>query len=79
VKHVSWQELRDVFKLTGCVELRTKGDHLVMTKPGLSRPLIVKMDKDLGEDLIRSNMRTLSLSRKEFERLLKIVRGHSRG
>jgi predicted RNA binding protein YcfA (HicA-like mRNA interferase family) len=78
VKHVSWQELRDVCKLAGCVEARTKGDHLVMTKPGLARPVIIKMDKDLGEDLIRSNMRTLALSRKEFERLLSIVRGHAR-
>ena len=49
-----------------------------MTKPGLARPVIIKMDKDLGEDLIRSNMRTLGLSRKEFEQLLRIVRGHDR-
>lgn len=78
MKHVSWQELRDVCKLAGCVEVRTKGDHLVMTKPGLLRPVIIKMDKDLGEDLIRSNMRTLGLDRKEFERLLGIVRGRMR-
>jgi predicted RNA binding protein YcfA (HicA-like mRNA interferase family) len=78
VKHISWQELRDVCKLAGCVETRTKGDHLVMTKPGLARPVIIKMDKDLGEDLIRSNMRTLNLSRKEFEQLPRVVRGHDR-
>ena len=78
MRHVSWQELRDVCKLAGCVEARTKGDHLVMTKPGLARPVIIKMDKDLGEDLIRSNMRTLGLSRKEFERLLNLVRGNTR-
>ena len=46
-----------------------------MTKPGLLRPVIIKMDKDIGEDIIRSNMRTLGMSRKEFERLLGIVRG----
>ena len=78
MKHVSWQELRDVCKLAGCVEARVKGDHLVMTKPGVARPVIIKMDKDLGEDLIRSNMRTLAMSRKEFERLLSAVRGHTR-
>jgi len=75
VKKVSWQELRDVCKLAGCVEARTKGDHLVMTKPGLLRPVIIKIDKDIGEDIIRSNMRTLGMSRKEFERLLDVVRG----
>ena len=78
MKHVSWQELRDVCKLAGCVESRTKGDHLVMTRPGMARPVIIKMDKDFGEDILRSNMRTLGINRKEFERLLAIVRGHSR-
>ena len=78
MKHVSWQELRDVCKLAGCVEARTKGDHLVMTRAGLARPVIIKMDKDMGEDIIRNNMRTLGLSRKEFERLLAVVRGHKR-
>jgi hypothetical protein len=78
VKHVSWQELRDVCRLAGCVEVRTKGDHLIMTRAGLARPVIIKMDRDLGEDIIRSNMRTLGLNRKDFERLLKIVRGQLR-
>jgi predicted RNA binding protein YcfA (HicA-like mRNA interferase family) len=78
VKRVSWQNLRDVCKLAGCVEARTRGDHLVMTRPGLARPVIIKMDRDLGEDLVRSNIRTLGLSREEFERLLAIVRGHER-
>jgi len=76
VKQVSWQELRDVCKLAGCVESRVKGDHLVMTKPGLARPVIIKMDKSLGEDIVRSNMRTLGINRKEFERYLALVRGH---
>jgi hypothetical protein len=78
VKRVSWQELRDVCKLAGCVEVRTRGDHLVMTRAGLARPVIIKMDRDLGEDIVRSNMRTLGMNRKEFERLLSIVRGHAR-
>lgn len=75
MKRISWQELRDVCKLAGCVESRIKGDHLIMTKPGMARPVIIKMDKDLGEDIIRSNMHTLSLNRQEFERLLSVVRG----
>ena len=54
-----------------------KGDHLVMTKPGMVRPVIIKMDRDMGEDIVRSNMRTLGLSRKEFEKLLQKVRGQS--
>jgi predicted RNA binding protein YcfA (HicA-like mRNA interferase family) len=76
VKRVTWQELRDVCKLAGCVESRIKGDHLVMTRPGMARPVIIKMDKDLGEDVIRSNVRTLGLSRQQFEELLAQARGY---
>jgi hypothetical protein len=45
-----------------------------MTRPGLARPIVIKMDRELGEDLIRSNMRTLEIDRHEFERQLDIVR-----
>jgi hypothetical protein len=41
--------------LAGCVEDRTKGDHLIMTKAGMARPIVIKMDRDLGEDIIRSS------------------------
>ena len=75
MKRISWQELRDVFKLAGCVEARVRGDHLVMTKPGLARPLVIKMDRNLGEDIVRLNMRTAGIDRKEFEKLLATVRG----
>ena len=78
MKRVTWQELRDVCRLAGCVDSRIRGDHLVMTKPGMARPVIIKMDKDLGEDIVRSNMRTLGLTRKEFEQLLDTVRGRKK-
>jgi predicted RNA binding protein YcfA (HicA-like mRNA interferase family) len=74
VKRITWQELRDVCRLLGCVESRIKGDHLIMTRPGLARPVVIKMDRELSEDLIRSNMRTLGIDRGEFERQLDIVR-----
>jgi hypothetical protein len=74
LKRITWQELRDVCRLLGCVEARAKGDHLIMTRPGLARPVVIKMDRDLGEDIIRSNMRTLGIDRIEFERQLDMVR-----
>jgi len=76
--HVSWKELRTICQLLGCAESRQKGDHLVMTRPGLARPVIIKMDDNLGEDIVRSNMRTLNVSRKRFEELLSQVRGHKK-
>jgi len=47
-----------------------------MTRPGMARPVVIKMDRDLGEDIIRSNMRTLGIDRSELERQLDIVRKH---
>lgn len=76
--HVSWKELRKICQLLGCTESRQKGDHLVMTRPGLARPVVIKMDDRLGEDIIRSNMRTLNVSRKRFEELLSQVRGQKK-
>jgi hypothetical protein len=73
VKPVSWQDLRDVCKLAGCVEERIKGDHLIMSRSGMPRPVVIKMDRDLGDD-VRANMRTLGIDRREFEELLSQVR-----
>jgi predicted RNA binding protein YcfA (HicA-like mRNA interferase family) len=74
LKHIKWQELRDVCRLLGCVESRIKGDHLIMTRAGLARAVVIKMDRDLGEDVIRSNMRTLGIDRYELEKQLDVVR-----
>jgi hypothetical protein len=75
MKRVTWQELRKVCRLLGCADSRTKGDHLVMTRPGLARPIVIKMDPDMGEDIIRSNMLSLGINRRQFEQLLEQVRG----
>ena len=74
MRRIRWQELRDIFKLAGFIEARIKGDHLMMTKPGVARPLVIKMDRDLGEDTIRTNMHTAGMDRKEFECLLDVIR-----
>jgi hypothetical protein len=49
-----------------------------MVRPGLPRPIVIKMDNKLGEDIVRSNMRTLGIDRKRFEDLLSQVRGKNK-
>lgn len=71
---VTWRELRDVARLVGCGNERMKGDHLIMSRAGMARPVVIKMDDRLGEDLLRTNMRTLGIERKEFQQLLSQVR-----
>jgi predicted RNA binding protein YcfA (HicA-like mRNA interferase family) len=79
LRRVSWQELRSICLLVGCTPSRQKGDHLVMTRHDLARPVIIKMDSNLGPDLIHSVRRTLGLSTKEFEKLIDQVRGIRKG
>jgi hypothetical protein len=41
----------------------------------MARPVVIKMDRDLGDDIIQSNKRTLGLTTDQFRELLDQVRG----
>ena len=45
-----------------------------MSKPGSLRPVVIKMDRRLGDDIVHSNRRTMGLTSDEFEDLLDQVR-----
>ena len=72
----SWKELRAIALRCGWVESRIKGDHLVITRAGQPRPVVIKMDRSLGEDIIRTNLRTMGVSRTTYEKMLTELRGH---
>ena len=67
---VSWKTLVRVFEKTGFVVQRTTGDHVVLNKPGVLRPIIIPKYDEVGLDIIKSNMRSAGMSRKEYFRLL---------
>ena len=75
MKRLDWKELRAVCELAGYSESRTKGDHLIMSKPGSPRPVVIKMDSNLGEDIIHGNRRTMGLTSAQFDDLVEQVRG----
>jgi predicted RNA binding protein YcfA (HicA-like mRNA interferase family) len=74
----TWQELEKICLLLGWQRARIKGDHLVMTRAGMARPVVIKMDRDLGEDIVRTNMQTLGIPRRQFEQLLARIRRKGR-
>jgi predicted RNA binding protein YcfA (HicA-like mRNA interferase family) len=39
---ISYQKLVKIFELEGFVVKRQKGDHLILTKQGVKRPLVIK-------------------------------------
>lgn len=70
MRPIDWKEFRDVCVNLGWIHERTKGDHYVMTQVGYSRPVVIPMKRDLKEDIILSNLRTMGINRKSFELIL---------
>ncbi len=70
MRAVKWRELVKVCEGEGCQFDRQRGDHYIMTKPGLSRPIVIPRKRELKEDIILSIAKTLGLTRKQIlERL----------
>ena len=66
MRGVKWKELVKVCEGEGCEFDRQKGDHYIMTKPGLSRPVVIPRKNNLTEDIVLSVGRTLGLNRKQL-------------
>lgn len=54
----------------GCHYERHQGDHLVYKKSGLTRSIIFRRTGDIPIMHIKSNLRTLDISTKEFFKIL---------
>ena len=71
---ISYQTLVRLFELDGFVVKRKKGDHIIMTKGGIRRPLVIKTSPNLVPVThIRTNMTTAGMTRERFFELLDEV------
>ena len=69
---VHYRTLIRVFELDGFTVSRQKGDHIVMTKRGIPRPLVIKTSpRKVPVTHIRTNMTTAGMSRERFFELLE--------
>ena len=68
---VSYQTLVRVFEKGGFHFQRQRGDHLVYTKPGISRPLVIPMYDQVPVFIIRNNLRSARMSRERYFELLE--------
>lgn len=69
---VHYRTLVKVFELDGFTVQRTRGDHIVMTKPGVKRPVVIKTSpRKVPVTHIRTNMTTAGMSRERYFELLK--------
>jgi predicted RNA binding protein YcfA (HicA-like mRNA interferase family) len=71
---VHWQVLEKVFLVAGFRFVRQKGSHRSYVKPGILRPVVIPMYKEVPVAIIRNNLKTAGMSRDEYFRLLEEVR-----
>lgn len=72
---VDYRVLVQVFERDGFTVSRRKGDHIIMTKPGVSRPVVIKSSPhQVPVTHIRTNLTTAGMSRERYFELLDIVR-----
>lgn len=65
-----YKVLVKIFKKADFSISRVEGDHIVMNKPGIDRCLVIPKYSDVGIDIIKANLRSAKISRKEYFRLL---------
>lgn len=71
---VHYLRLVKVFELDGFTVMRQKGDHLVLTKPEVSRPVVIKTSpRNVPVTHIMTNLRTAGISRDRYFELLQQV------
>ena len=66
-----WRTLVRVFEAAGFRTDRIAGSHVIMSKPGVARPVVIPKYAEVGRDIIQSNMRTAGMSRDRYFQLLK--------
>ena len=71
IRPVDYRTLAKVFERDGFTFDRQRGDHLIYTKPGVKRPLVIPMYKELPVFIIKNLLRTAGMSREQYFDLLK--------
>jgi predicted RNA binding protein YcfA (HicA-like mRNA interferase family) len=71
---IPYTTLVKVFELEGFVLKRQKGDHLILTKPGVKRPLVIKTSpRKVAVAHMMTNLNTAGISREKYFELLDQV------
>jgi len=70
ISPTNWRVQLKVFQAYGCQYKRKKGSHHVLTYPGAKRAVVIPEYGEVDIDIIKSNMRTVGMSREEYFELL---------
>lgn len=67
---INYRRLIRIFEKDNFIYQRTKGDHIIYTKPGISRPLVIPMYDEIPVFVIKNLLRTAGMSREKYFTLL---------
>jgi predicted RNA binding protein YcfA (HicA-like mRNA interferase family) len=67
---IHYKKLVKVFELAGLMFSREEGDHLVYTKAGVKRPVIIPKYREIPVFIILNNLRVAGLTREDYFKLL---------
>ncbi len=73
IRPVDYKTLTSVFERDGFTFRRQHGDHLIYSKPGIKRPLVIPMYKEVPVFVVKNLMRTAGMSRERYFDLLKNI------
>ena len=68
-----WRTQVKIFERFGCRFVRQKGDHMIYHHPNARRAVVIPRYDEVPVTIIQTNMRTVSMSREEYFRLLTEV------
>jgi predicted RNA binding protein YcfA (HicA-like mRNA interferase family) len=69
---VSHKLLRKVFEADGFRLVREQGDHMVFSKPGVIRPVVIPRYDAVPVFIIKNNLRSGGMSRERYFELLNM-------
>lgn len=75
LSNISLKDFRAFLVYVGCVKISTRGGHEKWKKEGVLRSIIFQTHEDpIPRHVVYSNLRTLGLSREDFEIWYKLGR-----
>jgi len=73
LRPVSYQVLVKIFEKEGFKYSRQSGDHLIYSKPGINRPLVIPQYDHIPVFIIKNLLRTAGMPRTRYFKLLSSI------
>ncbi|MGZ8846423.1 MAG: type II toxin-antitoxin system HicA family toxin [Pyrinomonadaceae bacterium] len=70
ISPVSYKRLACIFERDGFECVREEGDHMIFTKTGVLRPIVVPKYRHIPIFIIKNNLRSAGMSRERYFELL---------